>query len=95
MTAVVPALVKAPPSWAMDALQAVLLVLAAAGATMVVLTRDPVRQVVVLSAYGLILALAFFSLQAPDVTLSELTVGAVLLPLLVLLALAKIRGHSQ
>ena len=29
--------------------------------------------------------------QAPDVTLSELTVGAVVLPLLLLLALAKVR----
>jgi uncharacterized MnhB-related membrane protein len=33
--------------------------------------------------------------QAPDVTLSELTVGAVALPLLLLLALAKVRKKEE
>ena len=44
-----------PPAL-MDALQITVLVLVAAGATAVVLTREPVRQVVVLSGYGLLLA---------------------------------------
>ena len=79
----------------MDALQITLLVLVAAGATAVVLTREPVRQVIVLSAYGLLLALLFMAFQAPDVTLSELTVGAVVLPLLLLLALAKVRRREE
>ena len=74
----------------MDVLQVTLLVLVAAGATAVVLTRAPVRQVIMLSGYGLLLALLFLAFQAPDVTLSELTVGAVALPLLLLLALAKV-----
>jgi energy-converting hydrogenase B subunit D len=47
--------------------------------------------VIALSAYGLLLALTFFAFQAPDVSLSELTVGAVVLPTLLLLALAKVR----
>ena len=42
----------------------------------------PVRQVIVLSVYGLLLAVLFLAFQAPDVTLSELTVGAVVLPIL-------------
>ena len=75
----------------MDVLQVVLLVLVAAGAAGVVAIRTPARQVVALSAYGLLLALMFFAFQAPDVTLSELTVGAVALPILLLLALAKVR----
>lgn len=75
----------------MDVLQVTILVLVAAGATAVVLTRQPVRQVVVLSGYGLLLAVLFLAFQAPDVTLSELTVGAVALPILLLLALAKVR----
>ena len=79
----------------MDVLQVVVLVLVAAGATAVVLTRRPVRQVIVLSAYGLMLALLFMVFQAPDVTLSELTVGAVALPLLLLLALAKVRKKEE
>ena len=79
----------------MDALQVTLLVLVAAGATAVVLIRDPVRQVIVLSVYGVLLAVLFLAFQAPDVTLSELTVGAVALPVLLLLALAKVRRRER
>lgn len=83
------------PAGLMDVLQAALLVLVAAGATAVVLTRSPLRQVIVLSAYGLILALLFLAFQAPDVTLSELTVGSVLLPALLLLTLGRIRRREK
>lgn len=61
----------------------------AAGGTAVVLTRDPRRQAIVLSVYGLILTIFFLVLQAPDVALSELTVGSAALPLMLLVALAK------
>lgn len=83
------------PGAVMDALQVVLLVLVAVLATAVALTRAPVRQVIVLSSYGLMLALLFLAFQAPDVTLSELTVGAVALPVLLMLALAKVRGQGK
>jgi uncharacterized MnhB-related membrane protein len=83
------------PTGLMDALQITILVLVAAGATAVVLTRAPVRQVIVLSGYGLLLAVLFMAFQAPDVTLSELTVGAVALPLLLLLTLEKIRRREE
>jgi energy-converting hydrogenase B subunit D len=79
----------------MTALQVTILVLVAAGATAVVLIRDPVRQVVSLNIYGLLLAVLFMAFQAPDVTLSELTVGAVALPLLLLLTLAKVRKQEE
>jgi uncharacterized MnhB-related membrane protein len=79
----------------MDALQITLLVLVAAGATAVVLIRAPVRQVLMLSTYGVLLAVLFLAFQAPDVTLSELTVGAVLLPAVLLLTLAKVRKKEQ
>lgn len=79
----------------MDALQVTILVLVALGATAVVLTRAPVRQVIVLSVYGILLAVLFLAFQAPDVTLSELTVGAVLLPAVLLLTLAKVRKKEQ
>ncbi len=75
----------------MPLLQAVILGFVMAGATAVVLTRDPLKQAVVISFYGLVLALMFFLFQAPDVSLSQLVVGAVALPLMVLLALAKVR----
>lgn len=79
----------------MDVLQVTVLVLVAAGATAVVLIREHVRQVLVLSVYGLSLALLFFVFQAPDVTLSELTVGAVALPIVLLLTLAKVRKREE
>jgi energy-converting hydrogenase B subunit D len=79
----------------MDALQVTVLVLVAAGATAVVLTRVSARQVIALSVYGLLLAVLFLTFQAPDVTLSELTVGAVALPILLLLTLAKVRRREK
>jgi energy-converting hydrogenase B subunit D len=79
----------------MDVLQVTLLVLVAAGATAVVLIRDRVRQVLMLSIYGVLLAVLFLAFQAPDVTLSELTIGAVLLPIVILLTLAKVRKREQ
>jgi uncharacterized MnhB-related membrane protein len=83
------------PSGLMDALQVTILVLVAAGAAAVVLVRDPVRQVIALSVYGVLLAVLFMAFQAPDVTLSELTIGSVALPLLLLLALAKVRRRDE
>lgn len=79
----------------MDALQITVLVLVAAGATAVVATRQPARQVIMLSGYGLLLAILFMVFQAPDVSLSELTVGAVALPILLLLTLAKVRKKEE
>ena len=83
------------PAVLMDALQVTLLVLIAAGATAVVVIREPVRQVIALSAYGVLLAVLFLAVQAPDVTLSELTVGSVVLPVLLLLTLAKVRRREK
>ena len=83
------------PTAMMEALQITLLVLVAAGATAVVLIRAGVRQVLMLSIYGVLLAVLFLAFQAPDVTLSELVVGAVALPSILLLTLAKVRKREQ
>jgi energy-converting hydrogenase B subunit D len=83
------------PIGIMDALQVTVLVLVAVGATAVVLIRRPVQQVIVLSIYGVLLAVLFLVFQAPDVTLSELTVGAVALPVILLLALAKVGKREE
>jgi energy-converting hydrogenase B subunit D len=79
----------------MDILQVTILILVAAGATAVVLIRERVRQVLALSVYGVLLAVLFLAFQAPDVTLSELTVGAVALPVVLLLTLAKIKKREE
>ena len=79
----------------MEVLQVTVLVLVAAGATAVVLVRRPVHQVIALSVYGILLAVLFLVFQAPDVTLSELTVGAIVLPVVLLLTLAKTRKREE
>lgn len=76
-------------------IQGLILVLVAAGGLAVVLTRDPLQQAIVVSFYGILLGLMFFLFQAPDVALSQITIGALALPLMILLALAKIRRRDQ
>jgi uncharacterized MnhB-related membrane protein len=55
---------------------------------LIVMTRDPKRQVFVIAAHGLVLSVLFFCLGAPDVGYSEIGVGTVLVPLFFLIALA-------
>ena len=76
----------------MIVLEVTVFLLVASAGTAVVLTRDPLNQAIVASFYGLILGIMFFIYQAPDVALSQIGVGAVALPLLILLALAKVRA---
>jgi uncharacterized MnhB-related membrane protein len=74
-----------------NALIAALLLLTAVTGGAVALSRVPRRQVFAMSASGFVLSLLFMALQAPDVALSEIAVGTVVLPLLFLVALASIR----
>ena len=79
----------------MSILQAIVLLLVAAAGTGVVITRDPLNQAVGVSFFGLLLAILFLVFQAPDVSLSAIVVGALALPLMLLLALAKKRGGAE
>ena len=65
------------------------LLVVAVGAWATVMARDPVRQAIVVSLYGLTLGLLFFAFQAPDVALSNIVIGAVALPTMLMLAIAK------
>jgi energy-converting hydrogenase B subunit D len=76
-------------------LQVVALVAVAVGGTATVLVRDPVRQALVSGIFGLALAFLFFVVQAPDVALSQIVVATVAVPLMVLLALAKLREDEE
>lgn len=78
-----------------DYLATAALVLVTVTATAAALTRDPVRQAVVLAMLGLSLALLFALLQAPDVALSQLAVGSVVTPLLILLTVRKVRHERD
>lgn len=73
-----------------DVLVGVLLLATAVTGTAVALTRDPTRQALVLSAYGLVLGVLMVSLQAPDVALAQIGIGTAVVPLLVILTVAKV-----
>ena len=79
----------------MSAMQIVILLMIAVAGGLVSVTRDPVKQAVGVSFFGMLLAVMFFLYQAPDVALSQIVIGAVALPLMILLAMAKIRRISQ
>jgi energy-converting hydrogenase B subunit D len=74
-------------------LQVAAIALVAAGALAVVLTRDLVRLTFASSLYALLLVVLFLVLQAPDVALSELVVGAVGFPLAIVVAIVLERGR--
>ena len=76
----------------MTAVQIMALTLVALGALLVTLTRDLVKLTVANSAYGLLMTVLFLTFGAPDVALSELVVGAVAMPLAIVVALVKERG---
>jgi energy-converting hydrogenase B subunit D len=69
--------------------------LVAAAGTAVVLSRDAQRQAITLSALGLTLTVLFLVLQAPDVALSQLAIGAAVVPLMVMLTLREISQHPS
>ena len=71
-----------------------LLLLVAVTGFGVVRTRDVTSQVIALSFYGVLMALVFFFFQAPDVALSQITVGAVALPLMVMLAISRMKFRT-
>ncbi|CAM5699131.1 MULTISPECIES: Na(+)/H(+) antiporter subunit B [Streptomyces] len=78
-----------------DALIVVVLLLVAGSATAAVAQRDPARQALVLSFLGVLLAVLFTVLQAPDVGLSQLAVGSALTPLLIMLSVRKVRRRGR
>jgi uncharacterized MnhB-related membrane protein len=71
----------------MIVLQYVTVVLVAAAALTVVFTRDLLRLVMVSSLYTLTLVVLFLLFQAPDVALSELVVGTIGYPVVLLVAI--------
>ena len=78
-----------------DLLIALGLVAVAITGTAVVLTPDPGRQAVSLSVFGLMLALLFVLLQAPDVALSQIAVGTAVVPLMVMLTVRRIKRGGR
>jgi uncharacterized MnhB-related membrane protein len=73
-----------------DLLVGALLIATAVTGTAVALTREPTRQALVMSAYGLVLGGLMVALQAPDVALAQVAIGTAIVPLLVVLTVAKV-----
>ena len=61
-------------------------------AVLVVRVRRVLDAILLFSASGIFLTLIFLQMQAPDVALSEASVGAVAIPMVLLISLAKIRS---
>jgi uncharacterized MnhB-related membrane protein len=79
----------------MTALHVTALAAVAVTGTVVVLMRDPLKQLVVAGFFGLALALLFFVFGAPDVALSQIVVATVAVPLLALLTLVRMRERQD
>ena len=77
----------------MTVLIGIALTLVLAGAVAVVFTDDPQRQAVTLSVFGVLMTVLFVLLAAPDVALSQVVVGTVIVPLMAMLTIRKIRGR--
>jgi uncharacterized MnhB-related membrane protein len=79
----------------MNALQLTLFLLVALGGTCVALTRSLRRQILLFSLYGMLLTMLFVMIGGADVALSELAVGAVALPLMLLVTVAGVECSSR
>lgn len=79
----------------MTALQIAALTAVAVAGGGVVVTSAPLSQTIVLGVFGISLTMLFLVFQDPDVALSEIVVSSVGLPVMILLALRKIREQEQ
>ena len=79
----------------MTALQIVAFTAVMVLGVLVVLCREPLRQSIVNGVFGLTLVILFMVLQAPDVALSEIVVGTVAFPLVLLATIARTREKQR
>jgi energy-converting hydrogenase B subunit D len=75
----------------MSAVLAVMFLLVAGTGAGVVLSREPRRQTLAIAVNGVALSLLFVVLRAPDVAYSEIAVGTVLVPLMMLGVLVSLK----
>ena len=79
----------------MTPLQLIMFVLVAGGGTATLFTREPLRQALVFSLYGALMTILFVVIQAGDVALSQLAVGTVATPLMILVALVRVKKAQR
>ncbi len=78
-----------------DVLQLLTLVLIVIGSILAVWLKDLLASVIALGGASLLLSLAFYLLQAPDVAIAEAGVGAALTTAIFILAIRKTRGKEE
>jgi uncharacterized MnhB-related membrane protein len=79
----------------MNVVEIVALVVVAFAGAAVVLVRDPAKQAIAIAFDGIALAILFVVLEAPEVALSQLAVGAVIVPLLYLATIARTMRRTR
>ncbi len=79
----------------MMAAQVIVLVLIGTVGTLTVLTRGLVNLWLVFSLYGMLLALGFLLLEAPDAALAQVVVSGIVVPLLLGVVLAEVHGSER
>jgi energy-converting hydrogenase B subunit D len=75
-------------------LQVAALAAVVVSSTAVIIAPDPLKQTLLLGIFGMSLTMLFFVFQAPDVALSEIVVSTLGLPVMVLLAIRKVRQQA-
>ena len=78
----------------MSLIELLAFVLVAVLGAAVVFAKRPINQVIVFGLFGGSLALLFFVLQAPDVALSEVAVGGLAVPAMLLVSLMKMADKT-
>jgi energy-converting hydrogenase B subunit D len=71
------------------------LVLVCIAAPGVVLANTTLRRLMAFSLFGITLTLLFFVYRAPDVALSEIAVGTLAVPFMVLVTMVKLKDVGQ
>jgi len=79
----------------MNTLLLINLLLTVVAATAVIFTRNTTYQAIILSLYGFILATLFLILHSPDVAMAQGVVNGIIIPLVILLSLAKVRDKKE
>lgn len=79
----------------MNPLQLTLFLLVAFAGSITLFVHNPKRQIFFFSLYGIVSAALFLAIESPDVALSELAVGVVALPLMLLVTLTNLRDRKE
>lgn len=79
----------------MIALQSTTIALLLLSGTATALARDAFRQTILSGLLGIVLIAVFVVFQAPDVALSAMAASAVASPVMLAVALAKVRAHER